>query len=248
MGRLFHHSSKSKEDFGHLKARLNDLTRSFCDSPIDLTDFTMHRECFAAIRSQRNNNDIIIFEADKSSQVVILNKSDYITKMKSILDNSSKFEKLGSVEENDNTLTIEKRIQRRLLELMNDDIIQQAFYNDNRPSGSQRPRLYRLPKTHKTDISLHPILSMVGSLRHELAKFLMVTLQPVLELYSPFCIQDSSSFTQLIRQLDPKSDQSFLCSSDICSLFTNIPQDETVRICADTLYSGKFIPLIFLKQ
>ena len=51
-----------------------------------------------------------------SSQVVILNKSDYITKMNSILDDSSKFEKLGSVEENDNTLTIEKRIQGRLLE------------------------------------------------------------------------------------------------------------------------------------
>ena len=70
----------------------------------------MHRECFAAIRSLRNNNDIIFTKADKSSQVIILNKSDYITKMNSILDDASKFENLGSVEENDNTLTIEKRI------------------------------------------------------------------------------------------------------------------------------------------
>ena len=97
-----------------MKARLNDLAHSFCGSPIDLTDFTVHRECFAAIRSLRNNNDIIITKADdKSSQVVILNKSDYITKMNSILNDASKFENLGSVEENDNTLSIEKRIQRR---------------------------------------------------------------------------------------------------------------------------------------
>ena len=34
----------------------------------------------------------------------------------------------------------------------------------------------------------------------------------------------------------------FLCSFDICSLFTNVPLDDTVQICADTLYSGKFIP------
>ena len=108
MGQLFHHSSKSKIDLNALKARLNDLAHSFYGSPIDLTDFTMHRECFTAICSLRNINEIIITTSDKSSQVVILNKSDYITKLNSILDDNSKFEKLGSVEENDNTLTIEK--------------------------------------------------------------------------------------------------------------------------------------------
>ena len=70
MDQLLHHSSKSKKDLSALKARLNDLAHSFCGSPIDLTDFTMHRECFAAIRSLRNNNDIIITKADKSSKVV----------------------------------------------------------------------------------------------------------------------------------------------------------------------------------
>ena len=34
------------------------------------------------------------------------------------------------VEENDNTITVEKRIQCRLLELLNSNIIQQAVYND----------------------------------------------------------------------------------------------------------------------
>ena len=70
-----------------------------------------------------------------SEKVVILNKSDYTTKMNSILDDASKFENLCSVEENDNTLTIEKRIQCRLLELLNGNIIQQAVYNDIRSSG-----------------------------------------------------------------------------------------------------------------
>ena len=158
-----------------------------------------------------------------------------------ILDDSRKFEKLGSVEENDKTLTIEKKIQRRLLELLNDKIIQQAVYNDIRPSGSPRPKLYGLPKTHKIDIPLRPFLSMVGLSQHELAKFLAVILHPVLELNLSFCIQDSFSFAELIGQFDPTSDQSYLCSFDICSLFTNVSLDETVRICADTLYSGKFI-------
>ena len=63
--------------------------------------------------------------------------------------------------------------------------------------------------------------------QHELAKFLAVTLQTVLALYSSFCIQDFFSFAELIRQFDPKSDQSYLCSFDICSLFTNVPLGET---------------------
>ena len=89
---------------------------------------------------------------------------------------------------------------------------------------------------------------MVGSSQHELAKFLAVTLQSVLELSSSFCIQDSFSFAELIRQFYPKSDQSFLCSVDICSLFTNVPLDETVRIFVDTLYSDKFILPDFPKE
>ena len=88
---------------------------------------------------------------------------------------------------------------------------------------------------------------MVGLSRHELTKFSTVTLQPVLELYSSFYIQDSFSFAELIRNFNPKSDQLFLRSFDICSLFTNVTLDEIFRICANTLYSGKFLPPDFPK-
>ena len=39
----------------------------------------------------------------------------------------------------------------------------------------------------------------------------------------------------------------FCAPLTFASLFTNIPQDETVRICADTLFSGKLIPPDFPK-
>ena len=32
--------------------------------------------------------------------------------------------------------------------------------------------------------------------------------------------------------------KTFLCSFDISSLFTNVPLDETIEICADALYRG----------
>ena len=79
---------------------------------------------------------------------------------------------------------------------------------------------------------------MIGSAQHELAKFLAALLQPVLELYSINCINDSFSFAEMIQQLKVNFNDSILCSFDICSLFTNVPLVETIEICTKTLYDG----------
>ena len=47
--------------------------------------------------------------------MVILNKSDYITKMNLTLNDESKFQQIGPADTNDNTEKIEAKIQRRLL-------------------------------------------------------------------------------------------------------------------------------------
>ena len=77
MEQLFHQTSKSKESHSAVKAKLTDLAHSFCGTPIDMTHFIMHRECFQAIESLRNNSDIIMTKANKSNAVAILDKSDY---------------------------------------------------------------------------------------------------------------------------------------------------------------------------
>ena len=78
-------------------------------------------------------------------------------------------------------------------------------------------------------VPCHPILSMIGSAQHELAKFLAALLQPVLELYLTNCISDSFSFAKMIQQLEVNSNDSNLCLFDICSLFINIPLAETIE-------------------
>ena len=59
-----------------------------------------------------------------------------------------------------------------------------------------------LPKTHKEDTPLRPILSMTGSSLHELGKWLAGLLQPVLERFSPHCISDSFTFAEIMQNLD----------------------------------------------
>ena len=134
-----HHSANSVEQRTALKARLADLAHLYSDSTIDSRDFTMHKECFHAINRLRKNDDIIVTKPDKGSGVVLLNKSDYVDKMNKILDDQSKFRRLGPVSSNDNTAIIESRLQKRLLDLVKADHMPKWIYDAIRPTGSQRP-------------------------------------------------------------------------------------------------------------
>jgi len=138
-GQLSPHTSKSKVK------RYSDLANSFCGTPVDLSDLTMHKKCFAV----RNHSAIIkatITKADRNSAVVILNKSNYIAKMDAILKDNSKFCEIDLVETKDNTTTIEEIIQRRFLELKKGNVLAEPIYKTIRHSGSQIPKPQDVPK------------------------------------------------------------------------------------------------------
>ena len=74
--------------------------------------------------------------------------------------------------DNDNTTKMEGKLQKWLLKLHKDGYFTKLEYNQIRPRVSQRPRMHWLPKTHKSDFPFRPILSMIGSSQHQLAKYL----------------------------------------------------------------------------
>ena len=184
------------------------------------------------------NEDIIITKPNKGSGIVILNKNEYNDKMMTILNDANKFLDFGPVTSNDNTAKIETQIQRRLLQLNKEELISNTEYKAIRPTGSQQPRMHGLPKTHKKDVPLRPILAMTGSAQHELAKWLNCLLQPVLQDLSANCVSDSFTFVEEVRNFTFSPTSVFLCSFDISSLFTNVPLAETIQICADALYNN----------
>ena len=118
--------------------------------------------------------------------------------MIAILSDVTKFECLAPVNEFDNTTQNETKLQRSLLQSIKSDDLRKTVYKVIRPTGSQRPRMYGLPKMHKRDVPCRPILGMIGSAQHKLAKFLAALLQPVLELYSNNFINNSYSFAEMI--------------------------------------------------
>ena len=235
-GQLKHHAAKSIVDLRVLKRRLADIAYAYSGSPIDKSDFAMRKEFYSNLRNLRHLNDIIITKPDKGTGVVLLDKKDYILKMKSILDDQSKFRVIGPVSEFENTAKNERNMRKRLCVLHNNKLLPSSVHDMIRPTGSIRPRMYGLPKTHKPGIPLRPILSMIGSSQHKLAKWLARVLQPVLTELSEYCIKDSFSFVELLRSTNVKPDNVVMCSFDIKSLFTNVPLKEVIGICVEALY------------
>ena len=109
------------------------------------------------------------------------------------------------------------------------------IYDAIRPTRTQRPRMYGLPKTHKEGTPFRPILSETGSSHYELGKWLASLLQPELERFLSHYISDSFAFTKTMQNLDIDPNV-FVCSFDVSSLFANVPLDKTIKICSKALY------------
>ena len=104
-----------------------------------------------------------------------------------------------------------------------------------RPTGSSRPRAYGLPKIHKNEVPLRPIISMSGSAVYDISRWLARLLNPVVELFSSRCVKDSFEFVDIRKNADVPSN-GIMCSYDVVSLFTNVPLDHTIEIWRQTLY------------
>ena len=66
-------------------------------------------------------------------------------------------------------------------------------------------------------------------------------LDPVLNKYSGHTIGDSFEFAKVVREAP--SSNTFMASFDVKSLFTNVPLNEVINICADVLYQDNNLKL-----
>ena len=108
-----------------------------------------------------------------------MNKAYYERKMFQILNDDRKFCELRKLPQRDKTASNEGKLQLLLLCLKKSNQINDGFYQRTRSTDSERPRMYGLPQTHKGGTPLRPILSMIKSAQHNLAKELSLLLGPV---------------------------------------------------------------------
>ena len=94
-----------------------------------------------------------------------------------------------------------------------------------------------LCKVHKDIIDncppFRPILSAINTPTYKLAKFLVPILKSLTS--NEHTVKDSFAFAEEIVEQDSEC---FMGSLDVDSLFTNIPLEETIDICTNTLFEN----------
>ena len=97
--------------------------------------------------------------------------------------------------------------------------------------------MYGLPKTHKSNYPLRPVISSIGSYNHELAKYLLDIIKSDIEgkEKSFSFVRDSFDFVKNITEIKHINDDTML-SFDVDNLFTNVPVDEAIEIILNKIY------------
>lgn len=101
----------------------------------------------------------------------------------------------------------------------------------------QSPKLYGLPKVHKANVPLRPIVSQVDSPTYNLAKHVAGVLQPLVGKTSSF-VKDSRHFVDIIKSLKMEPGD-ILVSFDVESLFTNVPIKDCLDVVREKLIDSE---------
>ena len=123
----------------------------------------------------RKDNDYINVTADKGVALVVMDKIEYITKCEALLQDNSFYQYLSKV----TSPTIHKELFKIMQDYKNNNFISETEYTQPRYHGSYSPaaRFYSLPKIHKNNMPMHPIVSACGTATYNTAKFITKILQ-----------------------------------------------------------------------
>lgn len=164
-----------------------------------------------------NNPDIIAIKSDKGGHTVVMNLSDYNAKLEQHLSDGV------YVDIHINPLSF---LITRETELV-DQLLSLPFvsrFSDKlsfQPNILSLPKFYGLPKIHKPDIPLRPILSMINSPGYFLGK-LFYKLLDIVFPRSEHHIVDVYDFVRFIGNIDINL-RDILVSFDVVSMYTRIP-------------------------
>ena len=107
-----------------------------------------------------------------------------------------------------------------------------------KPRVSSFGVLYGLCKTHKKILDkcppFRPILSAIKTSSYNLVKCLIPLIEPITK--NNFTVKNSFEFSEEVYK---QNLEYFMDSLDVESLFTNIPLEETIKICFDSLYKNQ---------
>nr|VZI36688.1 unnamed protein product [Spirometra erinaceieuropaei] len=112
-----------------------------------------------ALRELKADTEIVILPADKGRSTVILDKVDYRLKALLLLNDRESYK----VSDTAGLKSLVAKVNRILARLKKDKVITVKDWYMAKPTETAMARFYDLPKVHKPDIPLRPLVSLRGT-------------------------------------------------------------------------------------
>ncbi|CAH2283132.1 Hypothetical predicted protein, partial [Pelobates cultripes] len=128
-----------------------------------------------ALKSLKDNRELVIRQADKGGSIVVLNRDDYMKESQRILGDSNTYKILKS----NPTCNFKKKLYEILDEGFKKGIIDKDEFDYLFISSPKTAVFYYLPKVHKSLISPpgRPIISGIGSMTSNISQYIDFFLQ-----------------------------------------------------------------------
>ena len=207
------------KDGKHVQDKIKNSVRSFTYNYIDLDlkEFRLSRKKIDILNTLTDR--FAILKPDKGNGIVLINRQDYITSVKSLFSDSNKFSKLNT----DLTLTRLHSLQHYLLTLNKRGEITDTELESLRHITAHFGRAHGLPKTHKEFDTLpkfRPIIDTKNTPHYNVGKFLSNLLHPL--TLNDYSLTDSFDAVRQINNIPKhlfREGYQFV-SFDVVSLFT----------------------------
>ena len=160
--------------------------------------------------------------------MVIMDRQDYINKANHLLNQNT----YKSIDK-DPTNSIKNKLINILKRVKTKTRLDSNTYKSMYPTDCVPPKFYGLPKIHKPDTRLRPIVSSCGSVSYGVAKELAKILKPLVGK-SPHHITSTQDFVEQAKHIKLEPGEC-LSSYDVFVLFTSVPIDPALNIIKDLL-------------
>lgn len=172
----------------------------------------------------------VYMKSDKGRDLVIMDRSDYEDKMLDLIASSS-FEKLRKSPLNKMEIETTKILKR----------VEKVFGPSTKwklkVSNAMVPKLYGLPKTHKTPLKMRPIISNNNAPTEKIAKWLVADFSKYKQPESK-SVLNSFDFIEKTKNIVVEDDE-VLVSFDVVALFPSIPISETLILLKEWLQESE---------
>ena len=183
-----------------------------------------------AIKELKQNTNINVKKADKGTTTVIMKTEDKLREGQILLDDDKNYEPLSSPMVSETSHRVKKLINALYHGKHIDEMTEKWL--SLTPNPPRIPIFYTLTKIHKPNPVGRPIISGCDSATERISSFVDYLLQPIAKIQKSY-LKDTTDFLNFLEKTKVAKD-TILVSMDVTSLYTNIPQEEGIRIVCKT--------------